>query len=88
MKAKELLEKDDKALRKLLTETQAKILKDRFAIAGREMTNVAEVNKSKKLIARINTVLRQREIMAVEEAAKKATASPADAKAKADKGEK
>lgn len=71
MKAKELIQKDDKALKKLLDETQAKIVKDRFAIAGREMTNVSEVNKSRKLVARINTLLRQREILAVEAAIEK-----------------
>jgi ribosomal protein L29 len=79
MKAKELMEKDDKALNKLLSETQAKLVKDRFAIAGREMTNVAEVNKSRKLVAKIKTILRQREILAVEKVA---------AKAKAEKGDK
>lgn len=72
MKAKELIEKEVKALNKLLTETQAKLVKDRFGIAGREMTNVAEVNKSRKLVARIKTILRQKEIMAVQEAAAKA----------------
>lgn len=71
MKAKELMEKDVKALNKLLTETQAKMVKDKFAIAGREMTNVAEVNKSRKLIAKIKTILRQREILAIEEVANK-----------------
>lgn len=79
MKAKELMEKDDKALTKLLSETQAKLVKDRFAIAGREMTNVAEINKSRKLVAKINTILRQKEILAVEKIA---------AKAKAEKGDK
>lgn len=66
MKAKELIEKDEKALSKLLAETEAKILKDRFAIAGRELTNVSEVSKSRKLIAQIKTVLREREIYAAE----------------------
>lgn len=66
MKAKELIEKDEKALSKLLAETEAKILKDRFAIAGRELTNVSEISKSRKLIAQIKTILREREIYAAE----------------------
>lgn len=66
MKAKELIEKDEKALNKLLAETEAKILKDRFAIAGRELTKVSEVSKSRKLIAQIKTILREREIYTAE----------------------
>lgn len=66
MKAKELVEKDLKSLQKLLADTEAKLLKDRFAIAGRELTNVSEVSKSRKLIAQIKTVLREREIFEAE----------------------
>ena len=66
MKAKELIEKDAKALTKLLEETKVKLVKDRFAIAGRELTKVSEVNASRKLIARINTILREREIFEAE----------------------
>jgi large subunit ribosomal protein L29 len=69
MKAKELIEKDTKALTKLLGETEGKIVKDRFAIAGRELTKVSEVNKSRKLIAKIKTILREREIFEAEKAA-------------------
>jgi ribosomal protein L29 len=72
MKFKEIQELDQKALNKLLTDTQAKVLKDRFAVAGRELTNVAEINKSRKLIAKIKTAMRQREILANEEVIKKA----------------
>jgi ribosomal protein L29 len=71
MKAKELMEKDNNALSKLLLETEAKIVKDRFAIAGRELTRVSEVNTSRKLIARIKTILREREIFEAEKSAKK-----------------
>jgi len=66
MKAKELIEKDTKALTKLLMDTEAKIVKDRFAIAGRELTKVSEINKSRKLIAKIKTILREREIFEAE----------------------
>lgn len=68
MKAKELIEKDTKALTKLLTETEGKLVKDRFAIAGRELTKVSEINASRKLIARIKTILREREIFEAEKA--------------------
>ena len=66
MKAKELVEKDLNSLNKLLTDTEAKLLKDRFAIAGRELANVSEISKSRKLIARIKTIIREREIFEVE----------------------
>lgn len=71
MKAKELIEKDSKALEKLLSETEGKLVKDRFAIASREITKVSEVNQSRKLIAKIKTVLREREIFEAEKAANK-----------------
>lgn len=71
MNKKELLEKDIKALDKLLAETRGKIVKDRFAIAGRELTNVSEIKKSRKLVAQILTIKRQREILEVEAAIKK-----------------
>lgn len=63
MKIKEISSKDDKSLNKLLLETQAKIVKDRFKIASREMTVVSEIAKSKKLVAQIKTILREREII-------------------------
>ena len=66
MKIKELIQKDEKALIKLLDETKAKVVKDRFKIASREMTNVSEIKKSKRLIAQIETILKEREILAKE----------------------
>jgi large subunit ribosomal protein L29 len=66
MKAKELIEKDVKSLNKLLKETEAKLLKDKFAIAGRELTKVSEISKSRKLVARIKTILKEREIFEAE----------------------
>jgi len=71
MKAKELIEKDTKALGKLLMETEAKQVKDRFAIAGRELTKVSEINASRKQIAQIRTILREREIFEAEKLAPK-----------------
>lgn len=71
MKAKELIEKDVKSLNKLLKETEAKLLKDKFAIAGRELTKVSEISKSRKLVARIKTILKEREIFEAENKAAK-----------------
>lgn len=71
MKAKELIEKDTKSLNKLLADTEAKLVKDRFAIAGRELTKVSEINISRKLVARIKTILREREIFEAEKSATK-----------------
>lgn len=66
MKTKELIQKDDKTLNKLLVETKSKLIKDRFGVASRELANVSDIKKSKKLIAKINTILREREILARE----------------------
>lgn len=71
MKAKELIEKDAKALVKLLADTEAKMVKDRFAIAGRELTKVSEINVSRKQIAKIKTIMREREIFEAEKSANK-----------------
>ena len=42
------------------------MLKDRFKIASREATNVSEISKSRRLVARIETILREREIIETE----------------------
>jgi large subunit ribosomal protein L29 len=77
MKIKELAEKDDKSLRKLLEETKAKLVKDRFKVASREATNVSEISKSRRLVAKIETILREREIVENE---KRLTAKKAEDK--------
>ena len=66
MKIKELLAKDEKALQKLLVETKAKLVKERFKIASKETNNVAEVNKNRREIARIMTIIREKEILQAE----------------------
>lgn len=71
MKAKELIEKDTKSLTKMLSDAESKQVKDRFAIAGRELTKVSEINVSRKLIAKIKTILREREIFEAEKKAAK-----------------
>lgn len=66
MKIKELLAKDNKALQKLLIETKAKLIKERFKIASKETNNVSEVNKNRREIARIMTIIREKEILQAE----------------------
>ena len=68
MKAKELVGKDNKALAKLLADTQAKLLKDRFAVASKEQNKVSEISKSRKTVAQIKTILRERDIFEAEKA--------------------
>ena len=71
MKTKELYEKDNKTLEKLIADTKAQIVKDRFKIASKEMTKVSEIAKSRKLVARIMTILHQREIIEKEKTLEK-----------------
>ncbi len=66
VKIKEIIQKDDKSLNKLLVETKSKLVKDRFKIASKEMTNVSEIKKSKRMIAKIETIIKERVIMARE----------------------
>ena len=63
MKTKDLINKDNKTLDKILADTQAKIVKDRFKIASREMTIVSEIKKSRKTVAQIKTILSERELV-------------------------
>ena len=75
MKTKELYEKDTKSLLKLSADAKAQIVKDRFKIAAKEMTKVSEISKSKKIIARINTILSQRAISELENSDKDSSSS-------------
>ncbi len=78
MKIKELKTSESKALVKLLAEMKAKLLKDRFAIASRESTTTSEIKKSKKTIANINTLLRERELFEAEKQAENKPATKGD----------
>lgn len=71
MKTKDLINKDNKTLDKLLVETEAKIVKDRFKIASREMTIVSEIKKSRQTVAQIKTILKEREILESEKSLSK-----------------
>jgi len=62
MKIKELREKSDVELNKLLTELQSKLQDLRFAVAGRRLKRVREMREAKKGIARILTLMKEREL--------------------------
>ncbi|MFH1047567.1 MAG: 50S ribosomal protein L29 [Patescibacteria group bacterium] len=93
MKIKELREKSDVELDKMLVELQSQLQDQRFALAGRRLTRVREVREVKKRIAKILTVKTERELASKKvempavkpvEAKKKATAkeqAPAETKA-------
>jgi large subunit ribosomal protein L29 len=76
MNIKELREKTDVELDKILAELRSQLQDQRFAIAGRRLTRVREVREVKKAIARIMTLKKQRELASpkVETPAKKQTA--------------
>ncbi len=61
MKAKELKQKTIKDLRKLERELREKLRGLRFDLAAGKVKNVREIRKIKKDIARILTVIREKE---------------------------
>ncbi len=62
MKAKELREKTTKELHQLLKELREKIVKLRFDMASGKVKNIREIRFIKKDIARILTILKEREL--------------------------
>lgn len=66
MKMKEIFKKNEDVLNKELMELKKKIQELKFKISIREEKNVRGIRGLKKDIARINTVLRQKEIIALE----------------------
>lgn len=61
MNAKELRGKDVEDLRKMLADEQKGLTNLRFRTAASELENCAQVGKSRRQIARILTVLRERQ---------------------------
>jgi ribosomal protein L29 len=59
MKTKELRDKNEKELKDLLVDNREKLRDLRFKIASRQLKNVKEVGKAKKLVARIMTVAKE-----------------------------
>lgn len=60
MEIKELRKKSNEDLRKLLAELREKFRGMRFKVSTRELKTVREVRISKRLIARILTILTER----------------------------
>ena len=67
MKVKEIIEKKDKDLLTQIKELETRLTKLKFEIATKESNQAAEVSKIRKSIARIKTILREREITRKEE---------------------
>lgn len=63
MKIKEILSKKDDVLKKDLVSLKKKLEKAKFGVSTREEKNVRAIRNIKKDIARINTILREREIV-------------------------
>lgn len=62
MKIKDIVSKKEDALKKELETSKKNLREIRFKIATREEKNVKKINSLKKDIAKINTILREREI--------------------------
>jgi len=60
---------DDAALRRELIETRRAVMTLRFQSATRQLADVAQVSKEKRKVARIQTLLRERVILAEADAA-------------------
>ncbi len=71
MKIKEILGKNEQELKKELENLSVKLSKLRFDIVTKQGKNVAEVKKIKKDIARIKTILKEKEIVKEEQNEKK-----------------
>jgi len=62
MKPAEIRQKSKKELRELLNELKEKIRNFRFALASGKVKNIREIRGFKKDIARILTILKEKEI--------------------------
>lgn len=67
MKVKEIIEKKDKDLLTQVKELETKLTRLKFEIATKESNQAAEVSKIRKSIARIKTILKERQITRKEE---------------------
>lgn len=62
MKIKDIITKKDAEIIKLISEEQKKLAKLRFEIATKESQKSADVKEIRQTIARLKTILREREI--------------------------
>jgi ribosomal protein L29 len=61
MKIKELKLKSENELKTLLNDSREKLREMRFKVAQRQLKNVREVRKTKELVARIMTLMKEKE---------------------------
>lgn len=59
MKAKELREQSEKQLQILVKDSKEKLKSFRFSLANKQLKDYSEIKKTKKIIARIKTVLKE-----------------------------
>lgn len=64
MEIKELRQKSEIELQKLLKATREQVRDLRFKIAGKQHKDVRDLRETKKMIARILTVLKEKQIIA------------------------
>jgi large subunit ribosomal protein L29 len=60
MKAKELREQSEKQLQILVKDSKEKLKSLRFSLANRQLKDYSEVKKTKKVIARAKSVLKEK----------------------------
>jgi len=61
--AKDLRSKSVKDLKKQLLEAQKKLVSLRFSNTSKQLKNFNEITQVRKFIARVNTILRERELL-------------------------
>jgi large subunit ribosomal protein L29 len=66
MKVSEIREKTQAELQKELTELKSELFKLRFQLATNQLENPMKVKYVKKSIARVKTVIRERELKGIE----------------------
>jgi large subunit ribosomal protein L29 len=64
MKASEIRQKDIKELEALLFDLREKLRQLKFQLFSGRIKNLKEIRKTKKVVARILTVLREKQLMA------------------------
>ncbi len=62
MKAQEIRELTDEAIRDELEDSQKELLNLRIRVATKQLTNTSEIGRVRKKIARLNTVLTERRL--------------------------
>ena len=60
MKAKELREQSEKQLQILIKESKEKLKNLRFSIANKQIKDYSDIKKTRKIIARVMTVLKEK----------------------------